>query len=335
MIGTKAVLAFLRTRSLIIGNDLFPPNPHPGSQNKITPETALSATEQAALARAVKTDLIAIHNESFLGSESHLITVLMVSIAMRTGLNTEPLSPPRDPDAAPSLAPGYADIACLQMAWPLNADQGVAWVDRYRSQQIATRRGICHYRNGIATYGEFRGRGGGGIQESIVAITDRAPLSDNGRPIPMTAEFGTCLRRLVARHDLRDDVTGEPLVLNTSRLRKTVEGRYWRITGRNLFQVAQVMQQTPAVADRSYLHATAEMEKKHVFLGQALVQKWRADSAKLEEAVAPMLYSAPQNMTPVARCEDPCRWRSCAKEWLSLHGLSQLLQLSQFCRCRG
>lgn len=304
--STKAVLAFFRTRGLITDSNLFPTNPYPGSQNHISPETALSANEQAALAQAVKADLIAIHNKSFQGSDSQVMTVLMVVIAMRTGLNTEPLiSLNRDCMRPHPLRPNMRTLRAFK------------W--RGRSTQIKALRGSTD-----TAVNKSLHAGGPVIIEMALGMTSHlvdevaaefknrlwlyrsARPSDGQRPIPMTADsFSAGLRHLVARHDLRDEATGKMLIVNTSRLRKTVESSYWKITGRNLFQVAQVMQQTPEVADQSYLHATAEMERNHVFLGQALVQKWRAGDANDEKAIAFTPYSAPQNMTPVARCADP------------------------------
>ncbi|MEO8154741.1 MAG: hypothetical protein ABI605_16870 [Rhizobacter sp.] len=304
--NAKAVLAFWRSRDLVAGADLFPKNPYPRSNDYVESPTALSPREQADLASAAKADLIAIHRGTFVGGDSDALAVLMLIVAMRTGLNTEPLvGLSRDCLRPHPFRPNLRVLRAFK------------W--RGRATQVKVLRGSFDDT-------QHRALQAGGVAIVDLALrrtkslVDEVPSHDRnrlwlyrsaapgnrGKATAMNSDvLANRLQRLVRRHDLRADGTGQPLGLTLSRIRKTVEGSYWRLSGGKLFEVAQIMQQSPQVADQSYLHATAAMEQNHVFLGEALVNKWRGTDRKGHEVIQLFPYAEPRNMTPVSRCKDP------------------------------
>lgn len=129
----------------------------------------------------------------------------------------------------------------------------------------------------------------------------RSDSNRNGRGT-VCAVTGTSMIRgieqLIARHDLRGD-DGEPLRLNLSRLRKTVEQRYWSLSGGDLIATAALMGHEPKVADTHYLACTQQMRENATFVGEALPDVYRTGAA--EQKVIPIL----PGKSPTGRCKDP------------------------------
>ena len=72
-------------------DQLFPANPFPKAEIVLSGERPLTHSEMQRLAIALKADLIAIHQGMFDGPDSEAMGVLMLIVAMRTGLNATPL----------------------------------------------------------------------------------------------------------------------------------------------------------------------------------------------------------------------------------------------------
>jgi hypothetical protein len=108
----------------------------------------------------------------------------------------------------------------------------------------------------------------------------------------------------VLRHDLRGD-DGSRLQLNTSRLRKTMENRLWRLSNGDLFTVAAIMGHAPRVAEQSYLAVTPEMRAQAAIVGEALPAMYRgADAAGDLHGDTTGETRALPDATPVGRCKD-------------------------------
>lgn len=89
----KTVLAGLADYGLIHTalEELLPANPFPKSEITLSGEKPLTPAEMDRLASAAKSDLIAIHQGRFEGPDSEAMGVLILIIAMRTGINATPL----------------------------------------------------------------------------------------------------------------------------------------------------------------------------------------------------------------------------------------------------
>jgi len=74
---------------------------------------------------------------------------------------------------------------------------------------------------------------------------------------------------------LKDD-QGKPLIVNLSRLRKTMESRLWKLSGGDLLEVSAVMGQSPSVADNHYLKINDEIRVEGaIFVGSAFTDQLR------------------------------------------------------------
>lgn len=110
------------------------------------------------------------------------------------------------------------------------------------------------------------------------------------------------IEAFIRRRNLQGD-DGKPLVLNTSRLRKTLVNRLWRLSGGDPFAVARLAGHSVKVMDSHYLLPTLEMERDHKFLGEALVTSWRG-KMKSGETARSVIPISTEN-TPVGKCSDP------------------------------
>lgn len=106
------------------------------------------------------------------------------------------------------------------------------------------------------------------------------------------------IARLIERHGLCAD-DGEPLQLNLSRLRKTLEQRLFDLSGGDLIATASVMGHSPTVADTHYLACTQQMRENATFVGEALPGIYRAgEDGKKVAQILP-------GQSPTGRCKDP------------------------------
>lgn len=296
---TKAVLTALIRRKLIPAQDsLFPANPFPGSHTRTKGEVSLSSAERVRLATALRDDLVAIHKGQFDGANSHVLVVHLLAIAIRCGANPTPLLEARrdclqDHPFMPSMKRlilfkrrGNA-TKILQLRYRKEANDsvsvaldGVALVKK----ALVYSEPLLHeakpeHRNRL-----WLCRGAGRSSGQVVPLT--------------TSTLGLGIRALIVRHDLRGD-DGEPLRLNLSRLRKTVEMRLFDLSGGDLIATAALMGHDPKVAGTHYLACTQQMRENATFVGEALLGIYLARSD--ERKVTPIL----PDETPAGRCKDP------------------------------
>lgn len=293
---TKSVLQGLIDRRVIEQHDgLFPANPFPSSNAKKKGKASLSQAERVRLADALRCDVVALHNGTFGASNGEALTVYALALAMRTGLNTTPLLElKRDCLKPHPFMPRMRLIEAFKGRG--NATQVKAL--RYtRSVGVPTSIPM----DGVALFEHLLKR-----TEPLVAIAP-PELKDsvwlyqaqaNAHLGKLTRLEGPLLGYNIAgfvrRHGLLGD-DGRPLALNTSRLRKTMENRLWRLSNGDLFTVAAIMGHDPKVADQSYLSVTDEMRSNAVFVGEALPDTYRTAKG----ATRP-----PLERTPTGRCKD-------------------------------
>lgn len=299
--NTKSVLSALIRRQLIPKQeDLFPANPFPRSNSYSKGQTPLSNAERQRLATALRDDLIAIHKGEFIGADSYALVVYLLAIAIRCGANPTPLLEAtreclQDHPFMPTMKRLMlfkrrgSSTKIVQLKYSKQTDDtvsvamdGVALVQKalaYSKPLVIKAK--PEHRNRLWLYrADRRGKNA----EKVAPLT--------------TSTLGHGITALIDRRDLRGD-DGEPLRLNLSRLRKTVEMRLFDLSGGDLIATAALMGHDPKVADTHYLACTQQMRENATFVGEALPDIYRYGD--LEGKVIPIL----PDKTPAGRCKDP------------------------------
>ena len=298
---TKAVLSALGRRK-IIGHqeNLFPANPFPGSNSGHIGASPLAPAERIRLAEALRDDIIAIHKGQFTGTDASAMVVYLLAVAIRTGANPTPLL--------------EASRSCLREHPFL---PNMMLVELFKRRGNATKLVNLRYSktnegskaipmDGVALLRKALQLSESLVLEAKPAHQDRVWLYRGGRR-KLKSEVTTVLKGttvshgiadLVERHNLKGD-DGQPMHLNLSRLRKTLENRYWAISGGDLIATAALMGHDPKVADTHYLACTQQMRENATFVGEAL-----ADIYDRGEAVKKVISILP-GKSPTGRCKDP------------------------------
>lgn len=299
---TKSVLTALVRRRLIPAQDnLFPGNPFPGSNSRSQGQAPLSTAERQRLATALRDDLIAIHRKQFCGTDSAAIVVYVLALAIRCGANLSPLlEATRDCLHDHPFMPTMKRLKLFkrrgnatkitQLRYCKNTDDSVA----------VTMDGVALVQK-VLIYSEPL------LVEAKTEHLDRLWLYRINAQSPIDAGKVSCLTRatlthgiaaLIDRHHLLGD-DGGTLRLNLSRLRKTVEMRFFDLSGGDLIATAALMGHDPKVADTHYLACTQKMRENATFVGEVLPDIYR--NGGVEGKFIPIL----PNKTPAGRCKDP------------------------------
>lgn len=292
----KSVLLALQARGEIVNDDqLFPRNPFPDAAAVRKGCAPLSLAERSRLADALRLDIIELHMGRWKESDGQALAVYALALAMRTGLNTSPLlelgrdcmqphpfmprmrvmrAYKRRGNATHVKTLRYQRELAIQSAVPL--DGAALFEEVLRRTDPLLQQAPARWANKVWLYRSTAQVNVG----SICCLTESALHYNIGL--------------LVRRHALQAD-DGSALTLNTSRLRKTMENRLWRLSNGDLFTVAALMGHAPAVAEQSYLRVTEEMRRNAAFVGEALVDTYRGS------------HTPPLEPTPVGNCVDTVR----------------------------
>ncbi|NIA54761.1 hypothetical protein HAV22_14070 [Massilia sp. TW-1] len=299
--GTKAVLTSMFRYGFVAGSrNIFPPNPYPGSNNASKGEKELSENERARLAQMLRKEIILIHKGTFDGVEAEALTILATALAMRTGLNpTSLLELRRD-----SLRP-HPFMPNMMLLESFKRRGNATHLTSLRYSVSASQFASIPM-DGVALFKMVLSRNQI-LSEKSKDKTIRQSLwvyrqASRKREITLlsTAVMSRTIQRRIDKYGLTSDDGGR-LVINFSRLRKTLENRLWSLSGGDLFAVASVMGHTPDVADTHYLSCTDEMRANATFVGEALPDIYRGSESPNLSNVA--IKALPEN-TPVGSCHD-------------------------------
>ncbi|MND67141.1 hypothetical protein D3C76_622910 [compost metagenome] len=298
--GMKCVLHALGRRGIFplvtTGDDAtFPRNPFPRS-GKNKGETPLPKRQQQAFSSALRQAIAPIWHEGA-AVTGELLAYALLTIALHTGRNTTPL-----------LEMGHD---CLRAHPKDNSVFLVLWKRRgHSSSKVALRaesatarllestptiktnierlirRVLVHseplraeapddIKDCVWLYRVHRGPGRGGV----IALTDSILMN--------------ATRKLVAAYELTD-TDGKPLRINISRLRKTFANRIFELLAGDLVTTAVALGNTPQVAGRNYLAASADARRNWQFMGEILVKELLSRT-----------IGATYQTTPMGRCGDP------------------------------
>lgn len=289
----KSVLVALQERGEIGDHEhLFPRNPFAEASRSATGSAPLSLAERSRLADALRHDIIALHTGGFKASDSQALTVYALALAMRTGLNTTPLL-----ELGRDCLEPHPFLPRMRLMRAYKRRGNATHVKTLRYQRDVSRPAALPL-DGVALFEEALRRTETLVRDAPAAWSNKVwlyrstALVNPGRVCCLTGtQLAYNIKTFVQRHSLVDD-RGLPLTVNTSRLRKTMENRLWRLSNGDLFSVAALMGHTPAVAEQSYLRVTDDMRRNAAFVGEALVDTYRGThAARLEP-------------TPVGNCKD-------------------------------
>jgi hypothetical protein len=275
--GLKTILRAMHEYGLLNQNptDIFPPNPF-GNGGTGGGEIPLSHSELKRLATALKTDLVSIHQENFPGPDSQAIAVLMLLVAMRTGLNTTPLiEMDRDCLKEHPFMPNMMMLNTFKRRGRGAQSQAVRQTALH-DVMVPVRMDCVGVLQAALKSTEKL------ISSAPQEIRDRVWLYRHGQPgrsatvscfKPSTA--AAAFRAIMARHELRKD-DGSLMRITPAILRKTMENRLWDLTDGDLPTVAEAMGHSPKVADNHYLCMNEETKSNAAqFIGTVFTDALR------------------------------------------------------------
>lgn len=312
--GLKSLLVSLMNYGFINAEPekLLPANPFPKNGITIKGAMPMSPTEMQRLASALKADLVAIHHKRFEGPESEAMAVLLLLVAMRSGINTTPLlEMTRDCLRPHPFMPSLMLLHTFKRRGKGAQSQSIRQTQLRDAQSSIPMDGVAVLKKALE------------LAESLSrnapdAIKDRVWLYRYGQQ-GWSAQIGcltsgtasASIRAIAARHGLSAD-DGAPLRVTLAGLRKTMENRLWQLSNGDLMAVASVMGHSPQVADNHYLR---------------LDDRTKAEGAKfIGEALPAKLRGVDLTPTPTGSCKD------------SLHGAlapKDGTHCAQFTHCLG
>lgn len=234
-------------------------------RNEDSLQTSLSDVEQERLARALKSDLVAVHHGNLCLTQGAVQGLRLLLVAHRQGLNPTPLIEMRRDALAPGFLPGT-----IRMRTSKHRNKKVL-SSIGRASQTAHEHKRPDQQNGEQDL-FFDLSEGAVLQQAIASTRDlvnEAPAALKQRIWLYRAEASsgattkgsvTCLDAeglkrtidgVVRRHSLLGD-NGKPLRLNLSRLRKSRFDRALRAADGDMAITANLMGNTPRVAGAHY-----------------------------------------------------------------------------------
>lgn len=316
--GTTAKNYFTNFKSLIIAladygfvevdpKELLPPGVFPNNAQRTVGSHPLSLSEMQRLLSALKIDLIAIHKNRFIGSRAEAMTVLLLIVAARSGINTTPLfEMSRDALMPHPFVPNLRVINTVKRRGKgaqIKVIRQTDLVDKYSAIPLdgvavlnkaleLSEPLVAHASAEISSYVWLYRSGQRGGENKIVTLADR--------PVCLS------IKSICERHGLKND-KGERLHVSLSRLRKTMESRLWKLSGGDILEVSSVMGHSPAVADNHYLKMNDEIKMEGAtFVGEYFADKLRGISVTPTPpgGCKDTLYGAKAPKDGIKHCEE-------------------------------
>jgi len=267
----------------------FPKNPFPNSNRKLKGQAAFSKAERKRVAHALKVDVNKIleKNEPL---NSYELTILLLAIALRSGMNTTPLlemttdsiqdHPLKENRKLLVLYKRRGNATHIQnLRHSKNVEnvQTVLADVAVMVQHVIDMNQSLRVENGTGLVFCYRATGGSNNHDEITKVTNNT-LKDN-------------IKKWVKEKDLKND-NGETLKVNISRFRKTFENRIWELSGGDPFVTAALANHSVKVSQTHYLEAPKEAVKNFNYMGKVRTQELLSNVEVIE------------NNTPVSKCSD-------------------------------
>lgn len=289
-------------------------------------QVSLSDAEQERLAKAIKSDLVAIHHDRLILPHSELQGLRLLLVAHRQGLNPTPLLEMRRDAVSTGFLPGTIRV-------PTTKYRG----KRIRSSVGRASRVEQEEKSSDSQDFFFDLSEGAVLQQAIASTRDLLPEAPphlqhliwlyRAASTAGATQIGsiTCLNassltksisRLTARHELRGD-DGLPMRVNLSRLRKSRFDRALRAADGDIAITANLMGNTPRIAASHYPSMNAARKAEAAgFMNNDYTALMRTETESTQRpgirpvAVHPLkaanggpTYQLPAP-TPVSRCKD-------------------------------
>jgi len=287
--GSTAKNCFAALKTVLMGladygfihtdlKDLRPPKPFPKNEITLAGEKPLTSAEMDRLASVAKSDLIAIHQGRFDGPESEAMGMLILIIAMRTGINTTPLMEMgRDCLTPHPFMPNLMLLHSVKRRGQGAQSHSIRQTALHDKQTTIRMDGVAVLRKALE------------LSEGLVDLApqelkNRVWLYRHGQPGRSQivsclngAMVSTAFRIIVKRHGLLGD-DGTPMRVTLGSLRKTMENRLWKLSDGDLITVAAIMGHAPQVADNHYLKLNEETKAEGArFIGTAFAEALRGE----------------------------------------------------------
>lgn len=285
---TKAILVKMQGMGWLERFD-FPKNPFPNSNRKVKGQTAFSKAERKRVANALRIDV----NNILAKKEplnSYQLTILLLAIALRSGMNTTPLL--------------EMTIDSIQ-AHPLKENRKllVLYKRRGNATHIQNLRHSVNVENvqtvlaDVAVMVQYiidmnqslRAESGTDLVFSYRAIGNSKTSGEITTISTETLRIN--IKKWVKEKGLKNDNHG-PLQVNISRFRKTFENRIWELSGGDPFVTAALANHSVKVSQTHYLEAPKEAEKNFNYMGKVRTEELLSNVELIE------------NNTPVSKCSD-------------------------------
>lgn len=302
--ATRGILAVASDRGLTPPiNQLFKRGTYRYPRHRHAGAKPLSEGERERFVMAVKPDLIAIFKGEFAGLMSEALAICFMAICLRAGRNTTPML-----EISRDALRDHPFLPNLRLLATYKARSHSRYLTPLQQKTIIEKSTVISL-DAVAIFNKVKAMTQPLTVIAPDTVKDRLWLyrceahTDFGKVKALTdRDVRRGLKNFIVRHNLQSD-DGKPLVLTTSRLRKTLLNRLWRLSGGDPFAVACLGGHSIKVMDEHYLLPTPEMERNHKFLGEALVAIWREkdDDNRWQPRAIPI---TPEN-TPVGRCRDP------------------------------
>jgi hypothetical protein len=267
----------------IIENIDFPLNPYPKSNRSQKGEKPLCTHARKSISKALNDELRGIKKNKK-PMTPYEISICVLTISLRTGLNTAPLL--ELPTNCISPHPLNTNQYILKSFKRRGNNTHIQSIKKSSTTTIHSEvmPGVDKLINLIIERNHSILKGDGNDKLFTYIGNGRS----NGKKMHLTSNNLTKhVKNFVTKHNLTDS-EGNPIRLNIMTLRKTFENRIWEISGNDPYITASMNNHSLKVSNDNYLEAPPDAEKNWRLMGEIRVQK---------------LLGEFEEKTPIASCK--------------------------------
>ncbi len=285
--GTTAKNHYTSFKSLVIGlieygfieaepDALLPANPFPHNAKVVSDASPFSLAEMQKLVAALKADLIAIHKGTFPGNGGDAMTVLFLITAARSGINTTPLlEMTRDAMQPHPFIPNLRVLVTFKRRGKGAQSKTIRQTEIHDEYSAIPLDGVAVINKALAISAPLLELAPEDLKSNVWLYRSGQRGAANKIVTLSSSGINASTKCFCSRHSLMD-AHGKPMIVNLSRLRKTMESRLWKLSGGDILEVSAVMGHSPTVADNHYLSINDEIKAEGaMFVGEALPDQLR------------------------------------------------------------